>query len=84
VTDSGLDTERTRLRAAVAAIDLQMKAPATPRPADALQTSWAQLVELLALGPEPELRPCPHCNKLGLKAATRCGYCWNELQTCKT
>lgn len=30
----------------------------------------------LALGPEPETRPCPVCGKLGRKNATVCGYCW--------
>jgi hypothetical protein len=44
-----------------------------------LVASWARLVEFLALGPPPEVRECPHCGAVGMRAATRCGYCWNEL-----
>lgn len=45
----------------------------------ALLTSWAALVELLALGPPPELRTCPACGAVGMRAATRCGRCWRKL-----
>lgn len=45
----------------------------------ALRSSWAALVELLALGPAPELRECPHCGSIGMLAATRCGTCWAKL-----
>jgi len=44
-----------------------------------LAAAWAQLVKLLALGPAPEYRECPHCKKLGMRAATRCGFCWAML-----
>ena len=45
-----------------------------------LQASWARLVGLLALGPEPQVRPCPTCNRMVMSAATRCGHCWNKLR----
>lgn len=45
----------------------------------ALLTMWAELVEHLALGPPPELRACPHCGGIGMRAATRCGRCWRKL-----
>ncbi len=45
----------------------------------ALLSRWAELVEILALGPAPELRACPYCGAQGMRAATRCGYCWRKL-----
>jgi hypothetical protein len=47
----------------------------------ALVTSWAELVEFLELGPAPELRACPFCGSVGMRAATRCGTCWRKLST---
>lgn len=47
--------------------------------AEALLTSWAALVEFLALGPAPDLQACPYCGSLGMRAATRCGTCWSSL-----
>ena len=44
-----------------------------------LTASWAELVKVLALGPEPELRECPVCRQTGMRAATLCGYCWTKL-----
>ena len=44
-----------------------------------LVSSWGKLVDFLALGPAPELRPCPHCGAIGMRAATRCGRCWRKL-----
>lgn len=46
---------------------------------DKLRSSWAELLKLLALGPEPEVRECPVCKHIGMCAATRCGYCWTKL-----
>jgi len=40
---------------------------------------WRQMVAALALGPEPAVRACPRCNKIGMLEATRCGYCWITL-----
>ena len=44
-----------------------------------LVASWGKLVEFLALGPTPELRACPHCGAVGMRAATLCGVCWKKL-----
>jgi hypothetical protein len=44
-----------------------------------LIASWVKLVELLALGPAPETRACPVCRGVGMREATRCGYCWTKL-----
>jgi hypothetical protein len=46
----------------------------------ALRRAWRGLVELLALMPPPELRECPSCGMTGMRAATRCGYCWTALK----
>lgn len=46
----------------------------------ALLSSWAELVEFLALGPPPELRACPSCGGVGMRDATRCGTCWRKLE----
>jgi hypothetical protein len=45
----------------------------------ALLTSWAALVEFLALGPPPGVRACPYCGSPGMPTATRCGACWKKL-----
>jgi len=44
-----------------------------------LEAVWGKLVDLLALGPPPELRTCPHCGGEGMLAATRCSTCWAKL-----
>jgi hypothetical protein len=44
-----------------------------------LAGSWGRLVDFLALGPAPELRACPHCGAVGMRAATLCGSCWRKL-----
>jgi hypothetical protein len=77
--DTATDAGRTRLRSAVSEIDRQLRDPTAPLQADVLGRSWTQLVGLLALGPEPELRVCPRCKSQGMKDATRCGYCWQAL-----
>jgi hypothetical protein len=48
-------------------------------PVNDLAARWADLVEQLALGPELDMRECPVCRHHGMRAATRCGYCWKEL-----
>ena len=50
----------------------------------ALLSWWAALVEHLALGPAPELQACPFCGEVGMRAATRCGYCWQRLEPTAT
>jgi hypothetical protein len=73
------------VRSAIEAVDREMARLAghasveeAPR-LDDLRASWGKLVELLALGPAPEQRACPHCGGIGMVAATRCGRCWMEL-----
>jgi hypothetical protein len=44
----------------------------------ALVTSWASLVRLLDVGPEPEVRQCPFCTETIMRAATRCMHCWGK------
>ncbi len=46
----------------------------------ALRGAWRHLVETLALTPAPELRECSSCGLTGMRAATRCGYCWAALE----
>lgn len=83
----GSDAQRTRLRAMVRAIDREMsRLPKTPVTSDESSTaprgaraSWAALVALLALGPEPKVRQCPVCGQIIRRAATRCRACWSKL-----
>ena len=46
---------------------------------DGLRSSWGILVDLLALGPPPERRACPHCGNVGMLTATQCSRCGLEL-----
>jgi hypothetical protein len=79
------DADTVRLRTLIATIDCELSP--VPRSAmgdgvaatDLLHRSWAELVELLDLGPAPEVRQCPVCHHHGMRAATRCGYCWTKL-----
>jgi hypothetical protein len=48
-------------------------------PHDALLASFDDLVDQLALGPEPEVRECPKCRGIGMRIATVCGTCWTKL-----
>jgi hypothetical protein len=80
------DAERSQLRSLVAKIDRdisalprQVSADIAATATDNLLASWANLVALLGLGPEPEVRECPVCKHTGMRVATRCGYCWSEL-----
>jgi hypothetical protein len=78
-------TQNAGLRPVVAAIDAQMSRLAEGTALEArtgigdLLESWAVLVEILALGPAPVMRECPVCKHRGLRAATRCGFCWTAL-----
>lgn len=72
----GPDPARTKLRTAIARVERDLAS----LPADsALRASVAELVQQLALGPEPELRTCPHCEGVGMRLATRCLFCWSLL-----
>ena len=73
------------LRAAVASLDHEIdrlanrSATAGDETTAALLTSWREFVKMLDLGPPPRLRVCPVCGHTGMRAATRCGYCWSKL-----
>jgi hypothetical protein len=74
----GLDPRRSRLRATVATIDGAIsRLPMAERPR--LVEAWADLVDQLALGPEPEVRQCPECHHTCMREATRCGHCFALL-----
>ena len=81
----GESTQNASLRPVVEAIDAQMSRLAQDTAIEArtgtgeLLESWAVLVEILALGPAPEMRECPVCRHRGMRAATRCGFCWTAL-----
>jgi hypothetical protein len=85
------DGDRSRLRAIVAMIDRELSClslEATPEDHRAatrgLAASWAQMVEVLALGPAPEVRECPVCREPCMRAATRCGHCWTKFSPDRT
>ena len=80
----GRDPRRSRLRATVAEIQTAMTRLAAdkrsePRLPTDLLTAWADLVDQLALGPEPELRQCPACHGMCMREATACGHCFASL-----
>jgi hypothetical protein len=56
-----------------------LNADDTRATASKLSTSWDVLVKTLALGDAPEGRVCPNCNNVGMRLATRCGFCWIAL-----
>jgi len=41
--------------------------------------AWQRLVAGLDLGREPDVRTCPRCGAIGMRAAARCGHCWVAL-----
>jgi hypothetical protein len=76
-TDSAPDVRRSRLRATLASIEVELARLSGP--ANVLRASVADLVQQLALGPEPEVRSCPVCRRTVMRAATLCGHCWTKL-----
>ena len=70
------DKSLASLRSLVETIDRELVA--TP-PSEAMRAAWAQMVSVLALGPAPELRECPNCHEIGMRAASRCSRCWASL-----
>ncbi|NVB82911.1 MAG: hypothetical protein HOV81_31325 [Kofleriaceae bacterium] len=69
------DAAVTKLRAIVHTIDQEIShAPPT------LRAAWAELVDVLALGPAAQTRECPACHNVGMRAASRCGHCWAALE----
>jgi len=79
----GPDGERARLRAAVDAVNRELlRLPRRTTSAEGtneLFDRWGELVNLLALGPEPQWRRCPVCHNVGRRDATLCAYCWTRL-----
>ena len=76
----------SRLRTMVAAVEKEMAlvlgtltSPETQPRKAALETTWANLVGMLDLGSEPEMRACPECKHLCMIGATRCANCWKPL-----
>jgi hypothetical protein len=76
----------SRLRGLVAAVEGEMAlvlgtltTPETQPRKTALEMTWSNLVKMLDLGPEPEMRVCPSCKQLCMLGATRCGTCWQHL-----
>ena len=79
----GSDADIARVRILIAEVDRAMYAlqeTARDRGGGSVgATAWAELVKLLALGVAPALRACPVCKHAGMRAATRCGFCWSKL-----
>lgn len=70
------DQSVATLRSLVAVIERQFAVVPLP---EELRAAWAEMVDVLALGPPPELRTCPTCGEIGMRAATRCIRCWSSL-----
>jgi hypothetical protein len=75
------------LRSTVAVIDAELAQLADlqagsipPALISEILASWARLVVLLPLGPRPDVRPCPRCNRPVARSATLCGHCWTKLR----
>lgn len=87
LSPAGIDPIRTRLRDTVSAVEREISlltglpdsGAARALSVDALLASWADLVTQLNLGPEPEVRECPACGEVVMRAATLCGHCWKKL-----
>ena len=74
----GIDPSRSRLRETVATIGVLIsRLPIEER--TRLVAAWADLVDQLALGPEPEVRECPACHRTCMRNATACGHCFRAL-----
>jgi len=74
------DVACDRLRTLIATIEGEIaRLPATGD-GTALHASWSELVKVLALGAQPELRECPVCHGSGFRAASRCSSCWSKLE----
>jgi hypothetical protein len=82
--------QNTHLRNIVLTIDAvlgeMMKAPPgvlSESSLAELKLEWAKLVDVLALGPAPDVRACPTCGRTVMRQATRCGYCWKPLPSAR-
>jgi hypothetical protein len=75
-------TNQDEVRAAVEGVSRELSlasASGAGGTTDALRAAWKRLVDVLALGPAPVYRTCPHCGGVGMAEATRCGSCWEPL-----
>jgi len=76
-----IDPERGRLRSLVKRVRAEFDAidpKSSPEPLRRLSASIEALVVSLDLGEEPETRTCPFCQRLVMRAATRCRYCMKK------
>jgi hypothetical protein len=58
---------------------LMLESPEAKKAIAGLRDSWAGFVDLLDLPLPVDRRQCPVCKHLGMRAATRCGYCWTKF-----
>jgi hypothetical protein len=80
-------SERAALRALVATIDQQIASLSSHstlesyrEAASDLAAAWVTFGKLLALGEAAAMRECPNCKRFGIREASRCGYCWADLE----
>ena len=73
--------DSANLQAAVDKVELAIEGVSSgfPESRSALHIAWGQLVHLLAPEPARATRYCPRCGEVGMRDATRCGYCWLKL-----
>jgi len=82
--------ELSRLRTLVTAVGKEIglvpggsPTAESPSPRTGLATTWSNLVAMLDLGSEPEMRECPECKRPCMGGATRCMHCWAVLPPLK-
>jgi hypothetical protein len=79
--------ESSTIRAAVEAVDrevcrlvdLERASVADGLSVRGLHASWESLLDLMAMGPDPELMQCPICGRPGESGAGHCWTCWEAL-----
>jgi hypothetical protein len=78
------ERQRIRLRSGIARVERGLTDVAAEHAAGGtgavavLQTSWNDLVALLAVPDEPARRDCPFCGGPIVREATRCVHCWKK------
>jgi hypothetical protein len=72
------DGRRSQLRHLLRQVDLAIlpMRPAGPVALRDLDDALHALAVALDLGPEPALKRCAVCGRLGMAGATVCGHCW--------
>jgi hypothetical protein len=78
----GPEAARSQLRATVARLSTEidrLPPSANAEPGHDVRALFADLVEQLALGAEPETRICPVCKQVCARMATLCSHCWTKL-----